>query len=757
MFLRYALLMCTTAICTTAVTSFSLHAEQLSKRKLSQLVHTDEQITVDGSLDEDVWKNATKMELLYDITHGEPQAAKIKTEMFLFENGDSLNIAIKAYDPNPELIRASLRDRDALWLDDNVGVIIDTFNDERSGVEFFVNPLGAQAEMTMTDTNGWNEDSSWDAIWDSAGKLTNYGYVVEMSIPFSSLRFPDSEQELLWNIAGWRNHPRDIKSRLATFKRDRNIKCNLCQFGQIKGFKDIKPSNNLQITPTVTSSRSDERETALGDWTSGDIDVDPGLDLRWGVTQDIVLNATLNPDFSQVEADSGQLDVNTTNALYYREKRPFFLDGSTYFKSSRLNLVHTRNIADPDYGVKLTGKSGDHSYGFIVADDKNTSFLMPGKSSSDVATIDQESRVAVGRYKIDVGERNNVGVLMTHRDGEDYSNTVFSVDGNYWLSDIDSVRYQIARSETTNPTYIQEEYTDDNDKAIAAEQSDNAYSVRYNRNTKNYRLIAAYDSRADDFRADMGFVSKVNFERVVIGGGQRWYGDPDDTINQWGYSTDWDKSYDHDGNMIEEEFEFFAWMEGSKQLFSEVGVVARERLYDGQYFNEKQAMAFAKFTPKAGLQVEGFIRLGKQIDFTNSRLGDVYIFEPEVSWDINKHLHVDLSHEYNRLNIDGDELYTANLTDFRMSYQFNMRSKLKLVFQYSKVERNLNLYTVEADDLPDAVSRDFSTQLIYSYKINPQTLFYIGYSDGGDQENEFNKLERNQRTVFSKFSYAWQI
>ena len=137
-------------------------------------------------MDEPVWESATKMLLKYENNPGEGIPAQVKTGVFFYENGETLNVAIIAYDPDPELIRASLRDRDALWNDDNVGIIIDTFNDQRSGYEFFVNPLGAQAYMRMDDTSGWDEDDSWDAIWDSAGKITDIGYVVEMSIPFTA-------------------------------------------------------------------------------------------------------------------------------------------------------------------------------------------------------------------------------------------------------------------------------------------------------------------------------------------------------------------------------------------------------------------------------------------------------------------------------------------------------------------------------------------------------------------------------------------
>jgi hypothetical protein len=219
------------------------------------LAEINQSISVDGVLDEESWKSATKMDLAYENNPGEGIPSPVKTEVYFYHDAKSLYVAFKAYDPDPSKIRASLRDRDALWADDNVGIIIDTFNDERGAFEFFVNPLGAQADMKMDDTDGWDEDDSWDAIWDSAGRITDFGYVVEMSIPFSSLRFPENNGEKIWNIAGWRNYPRDVRIQMATYKRDRNIKCNLCQFQQIVGLKDIKSGNNFQLTPTLTISK----------------------------------------------------------------------------------------------------------------------------------------------------------------------------------------------------------------------------------------------------------------------------------------------------------------------------------------------------------------------------------------------------------------------------------------------------------------------------------------------------------------------
>ena len=193
----------------------------------------------------------------------------------------------------------------------------------------------------MTDTDDWAEDPSWDAIWDSAGQITENGYVVEMRIPFTALRFPKNQEQLTWSFAVWRNYPRDVFYQMSNVGFDRDVKCSFCQFDKLTGFRNMSESKNIQLTPTLTALRHDTKDTVPGDWQNGDIDTEAGLDLRWGVTQDAVINATINPDFSQVEADSLELDVNTTYSIYYAEKRPFFLDGASYFDTNQLELLYT--------------------------------------------------------------------------------------------------------------------------------------------------------------------------------------------------------------------------------------------------------------------------------------------------------------------------------------------------------------------------------------------------------------------------------
>ena len=697
-----------TCLLPVLVLSASANAKK-PPRNQYQLVHFQEEISVDGELDENVWQHATRMDIAYENNPGDGIPAPVKTELYFYENGSSLNVAIKAYDPDPSKIRASLRDRDALWADDNVGIIIDTFNDERGGYEFFVNPLGAQADMKMDDTNGWNEDSSWDAIWESKGKITDFGYVVEMSIPFSSLRFPETDQELVWNIAGWRNYPREVRRQMSTHYSDRDLECNLCQFEQLVGFKNAKSGNNFQVTPTLTVAKRDEKEDVPGEWQNGDADFEPGLDIRYGITQDIVLNATINPDFSQVEADAGQLDVNNTYSLFFPEKRPFFLDGASYFNTSNFNFVHTRNVADPDVGVKITGKNNDHSYGLMLANDNNTTFLIPGNQGSDLAELDDESKLAIARYKMDVGERNNVGVLLTHRQAENYHNSLLSVDGSYWFSQSDSITYQVAHSDSKNPDSVIEDFDDFN---VKKSQEDQAVSVNYAHSNRDYNLRAGYTNVGKDFRADLGFQSQVDYEKIVLGGRRNYYGEEGDWLTRWGYFGDVDKTFDQDGNMLEQEVELHGNLQGQSQFFTNFGIVHRKRFYDDEYFKETQFMMFAKAVPWSGFELGSFIRFGKQIDFENTQLGDVNVIEFFANWDVNQHLKIELGYNYNRLKVDDGELFNAHQPDIRIGYQFDMQSSLKFIMQFTEINRDVGLYQYDTpEDLPDRRSRYFSTQI----------------------------------------------
>src|SRR5688500_12981793 len=199
---------------------------------------TNSAITIDGVLDEAAWKNALQFDLEYETRPGENTKAPVRTQCLMTHDSDALYVAFRAYDPESSKIRAHYTDRDLAFQDDFVGVVLDTFNDDRRAFEFFVNPLGVQMDLIQDDTNR-NEDESWDAIWSTAGRITAEGYIVEMAIPFTSIRFPKSDAEQTWGVDMVRIYPRSARHRLGLQGQDRNRNCYLCQSSRVTGFRGI--------------------------------------------------------------------------------------------------------------------------------------------------------------------------------------------------------------------------------------------------------------------------------------------------------------------------------------------------------------------------------------------------------------------------------------------------------------------------------------------------------------------------------------
>jgi hypothetical protein len=220
-------------------------------------------IKIDGVLDEEAWKYPEKIELPFEWMPGDNIPAPVKTECLVTYDRSKFYVAFRCFDPNPEKIRAHFMDRDSIDTfiqDDYVSFLIDTFNDQRRAFQFRVNPLGVQVDGVFSELEGY-EDFSWDTIWESAGRITRFGYVVETAIPFNQLRFPKGKGVQTWGFGANRSYPRIDRHRLTSHVRDRNKSCILCQMNKLTGFAGISPGNNLEFDPTVTASRTDKRDT----------------------------------------------------------------------------------------------------------------------------------------------------------------------------------------------------------------------------------------------------------------------------------------------------------------------------------------------------------------------------------------------------------------------------------------------------------------------------------------------------------------
>ncbi|MCB1583984.1 MAG: DUF5916 domain-containing protein [Marinicella sp.] len=725
------------------IITFQLNAQIIEPK---QIPHIPTEFKIDGTMDESGWQQALIIPLQIEASPAENIPAQVETKAYLIDRGESLLIGFIAKDPQPENIRAYLKDRDSAWQDDFVGVILDTYNDQRRALEFFANPLGVQMDLILTNDS---EDSSWNAIWDSAGRITDDGYVVEMEIPYNELQMPDQNGEKIWGIYLQRTHPRKDRRQYRSVGNDRNNDCFLCQMPKYKGFANAERGMDLEITPTLTGLSAKSREPEDVTYGSTETDFEAGLDVNWGINSNLTLNATINPDFSQVEADSAQLNVNQNFALFFPERRSFFLENADYFDSN-MNLVYTRNIADPDYGVRMVGKYDKNAYGFYYTNDTITNLLLPGTLGSDFTTLDIDSNNLVGRYRRDFGEHaSTFGGTITSREGGDYSNTVVSADMNYQLTPTDVFKFQYAHSETEYPEALSEEFNQPFDNF-----SGDFYLARYQHNGRNWRFNVYHENKDDGFRADSGFVSQVGTKKSIIGGGYVWIGDEDNWWNRMDVYSDWDITHDQDGTVLEKELEGSYGINGPLQSYFRVGVGVRDHYWDERVFRENYRFIDFEFRPFAALGAGMWFDTGHLIDFANSRLADAKSGGFFFSSNLGKHFQANATHRYRNLSISEGNIFTANQTDLRLSYQFNIRQRLRLAIIQTDVNRNLSLYNEPEDHNKN--SRHIATQLIYSYKVNPRTLMFLGYSDAGTEFDDIESFVKTDKSLFVKFSYAWK-
>ena len=700
--------------------------------------------TIDGVVEANEWKEATRIPVNIEVEPGDNLEAQVFAEALLMENGEALYIAYIAEDPEPNQIRGFYQDRDTGWNGDWIGITLDTFNDERRAFGFYVNPLGVQMDSIHDDVNQ-REDESWNGIWDSVGQITENGYTVEVSIPLKQLRFAETDSIQTWGVEILRQYPRDRVTMISSQEMDRDVSCYLCQISKMQGFDDLEPTRNLEIIPTVTALSIENRDPIIDDWEREDFDPEGSLDVRWGITQDIYLNATINPDFSQVEADSTRLDVNNTFSLFFPERRTFFLDGADYFDTYE-NLVHTRNIASPEYGLKLTGKTGDHTYGVVAANDETTSFIIPKSLSSRIASIkDMKSKVAIGRYRMDLFENSTIGALVTDRRGSGYNNTVVSIDASLRPTDSDTISIQSMYSSSDYPLMIQDQYSQE------SSISDHSHVIEYQHNDRRWDWRLGYYDWGDDFRADLGFINRVDFKHIVATVGHTWRWDGDGFFSRIRFAADYDRTEDQSGLRLEEETEFFLNMDGPKQSYLNGLFGGSETYWNGKYFDEQFNMINVGFSPTPNLTISSLIRYEDVVDFANTRLGYSKRWGPRIRYRFGRHFLLDVGHQFQDFESDREHLFSANLTDVRATYQFDTRSFLRLTIQYADRERNQDnyLYPIEGR------SRDLGAQLLYSYKVNAATRFFFGYSDSGFQNDDYNSIEYTNRTFFAKFSYAW--
>jgi cellulose/xylan binding protein with CBM9 domain/uncharacterized protein DUF5916 len=708
------------------------------------------EVELDGRLDESAWQSATAIPIRYEWFPGDSTPATIETTCLVTFDRSHLYVGFRAKDSHPGSIRANLADRDAPFQDDTVGFMLDTFNDGRRAFQFRINARGVQMDAFNSDVDG-SEDWSWDAIWDARTVIAEDGYTVEVAIPFSSLRFPRTAGAQTWGFLAMRDVPRSTRVRLRSNYTDRNRTCLVCQFDKLTGFEAITPGKNIEFDPTFTVARTDVRDPfPAGSLQAGDADPQAGLSARWSVTPNVVFSGTINPDFYQVEADAAQLDVNTRFQLFFPEKRPFFLEGQDFF-STPIEAVFTRTVVDPRWGAKLSGKEGPHGFGFFSTQDDRTGITIPGYEGSGFQSLPQHNVGTVLRYRRDLGKAGStLGALYTGRqstEGESYSNRLGGIDGLFRLSGTNSIGAQWLASRTNYPGSIAEEFNQRVDPFTGQ-----AYAFNYNHGSRHWQWGAQSNGASPEFRADSGFVPQVDIRVYRGNAGYTFLGSTDKWFNEIFIGGGADRTEDWHGERASWGCDFPIEYSGRWQMSVEYNPACNYEYYLGQRYTNFRHNFSWSIRPSGLFSLYFSSGIGGTIDFDNARKADQVRLSTGGTFNLLARIEGSVDYTRFALDVAPGRLFTANQAQTRILYHLSLKTFVRAIVQYTDIDRDPSLYTFPVTER----SKRLFTQFLFSHKLNPQTVFLVGYSDNGVGTPTIT-VTKTDRTFFLKIGYAWVL
>jgi len=708
-------------------------------------------IKVDGDLSDPGWTDAVKITTWYETNPGDNVEPKVKNLGYLTYDDKYLYAAFDFTDPDPSKIRAPFGDRDNVpSYTDYGGIILDTRNDGKTGILLLANPRGIQYDAVTDDTTG-SEDSSPDFYWDSVGKITKDGWVLEMRVPFSSLRYPRGDPQT-WAILLYRNYPRGFRYQMFSAKLPRGGNCFVCRSNVLAGLEGLPAGGRLIVAPYVTGKEQGEPR---GDFGTGFVNkpvrVDGGGDVKWTPNENTALDGTINPDFSQIESDVAQISANQRFALFYPEKRPFFLEGIELF-STPVQVVYTRTITSPRWGGRATGKLGQTAYTVLVTQDRGGGqVILPGPTGSSFADQDFRSIVAIGRVRHDIG-RSFVSFLGTDREVEGGGhNRVLGPDFQWRATPNDTVTGQLlfSHSKTPDRPDLAAEW---NGRTLSGHAGD----IWYSHSSPTWDWFTEYKDYSEGFRADDGFVPQVGYREN--------YGEVGYTFRPTGLVSRLrtyliaDYQAGRDSQLIFRQISPGIGMDGVLSSFTRIRWAHDKVRAGDRTFDREQLVYTIQFTPSRTfslISLDGFV--GQDVDFANSRRGTGANVTAVLAVRPTIHLELRFDGGWRWLNVTAEDgrrgrLFTAQFERLRATYTFTARSYLRVIGQYVRTERDPSLYRSPVSKLDGS----FTGSVLFAYKLNWQTVCFVGYGDNRTL-TETDQLLRANRQFFLKLSYAFQL
>ena len=707
-------------------------------------------IRIDGSLEDPAWAEATKVEEWFETNPGDNIAPTVGNLAWLAYDDDSLYAAFRFDDPQPRSVRAPLGDHDNTPSStDYGGILLDATNDGKTAQMFLANASGIQYDAITNDATG--EDSAPNFFWDAAGRVTEQGWQLEIRIPFSSIRYTESDPAQ-WGILLYRNRPRDFRYQYFSSRLPRDRNCFICNGRPVTGLTGLPTGDRWVVAPYGTASHNetpqDPADPTLGGTTS---EYEGGVDAKWIPNPDTVIDATLNPDFSQIEGDVALITANERFALFQPERRPFFLESVDLF-STPVQAVYTRSITAPSWGARTTGATERSKYTFLAGqDDGGGSVILPGPNGSDFAPQDFESWVAIGRYRRDYGN-SFASAMYSGREieGGGY-NRVFGPDFQWRPNDRHTLTGQFLASFTETP----------NRPDLAAEWdgrklTGHAANLWWSRSDEKWDVFLEGRDFADDFRADNGFVPQVGYRMGYAEGGRTFRPDKGAMrrlrLFTWGYRQE-----DLDGQLLQQVVAPGFGMDALWNSFVRVELLLDEVLGTTETFERQRVRTQIDVRPGKALQrIYLFATLGDDVDFAHDRPGTGGTLEGQIELRPTNHLQLSLLHSRRWLDVDeppgnGGRLFTATVSRLRGVYTFNRRTWLRLIGQWVDSTQDPTLWATPVD----SHTGDFAGSAVFAYKLNWQTVFYAGYAEGRALDEQ-DDLVFSQRQAFFKISYAFR-
>jgi len=713
---------------------------------------------VDGRLDDAVWTQAA---VLDSYTQGRPiedVPDSLGTRCLVIYDEKQLYFGFHCRDRR-DGIQSPILPRDNVWQGDYVCVSLDTWYDHQRSQFFCANASGVQ--MDGVDRDGVDSDLAPDFLYTSKGRLTEDGWELEMAIPFTSLRFP-SRGPVTFGI----NLERQIKREDAAVywaRITRNINSYHAQMGSLEGLAGVRPGMNLKVNPTFTNVAAGERAT------EGIVyDNDPrfGLGVKYGLTSGLTGDVAITPDFSQIEADASVIDINQRFAIFYPEKRPFFLEGSEIFELP-INLIYTRRIVDPLYGVKLTGKAARTSVGVINASDRSSGESIPGLPDPANPYLGHDAQFAIARLRTDVLANSNVGVMAGFKEDDDAYNRVGGADTRINFTDQYSLIAQGAvsttreRDYTSVPAALPPGQMVNVDSTLLAQDGAThdgyAGTLELRRDSKHLDVSLSTLDVSPDFRAEMGFVNRpdqITYHGEIT---PKLTGEETSWFTLIAPDLEYERIYDHEGPGYLGRF--------TDEL---IRPSLEIRIPKGTRFGVAYSRVFTWFEGtsfpdqdrgEAWFGSDRFEAVRPSVTFT---AGENVIFEESIPgrfWAITGSAALRFTRQFDgefSFNAESDTRAETNklygqivIPRLKLNYQFTKELALRQIVELRKTR------FFDTDGLLGSVSRTLSLDWLASYYVRPGTVVYVGYGTVLEGSS-FESLRPGRSNAFVKLSYLWE-